>query len=81
MAFKPMCQKCGSWHWPTEDCAKPQHTDERGRFCSFNTVCQRNCTPKERERCAWWANAKDETPQLPLELTPLVSHAKDRDGK
>lgn len=81
MAFKPLCEKCGSYHWPAEDCVIPRHTDERGRFCSFNTVCGRNCTPKEREQCRWWENAKDETPQLPLELTPTVSHAKDDHGK
>ena len=44
--------------------------DDRGRFCSFNTVCGRNCTPVERERCRWWEHAKDEPEQKPLDLTP-----------
>ena len=75
MAFKPLCEKCKSLHWPAEDCIVPQHTDERGRFCSFNTTCGRNCTPRERDRCQWWVNAKDEPEQMPLVLTP-VSHTK-----
>lgn len=62
--------------------SKP-HSDERGRFCSFNTVCGRNCTPKERDYCHWWTHEKDEPQQQPLDLTPPlpVSHAKVKDGK
>lgn len=58
-------------------------SDDRGRFCSFNTLCGRNCTPKERDHCQWWTHAKDEPYQKPLDLTtPIpVSHEKDRDGK
>jgi hypothetical protein len=61
MTFKPRCQKCGHWHWLEDDCIglKPER-DERGRFCSFNTVCGRNCTPDERLKCQWWDNASEE---------------------
>lgn len=57
------------------------HTDERGRFCSFNTACGRKCNPHERQQCLWWMHAKDEPTQKPLDLTPPISHAKDRNGK
>lgn len=52
-------------------------SDERGRFCSFNTVCGRNCTSRERERCQWWDHAKDEPEPIPLNLIPPLSHAKE----
>lgn len=57
-------------------------SDERGRFCSFNTLCGRNCTPKERDCCPWWDHAKDEPAQMPLVFTPPLSHAKgDKNGR
>ena len=80
MAFKPLCQKCGSYHWLTDDCITPPRSDARGRFCSFNTVCGRNCDPMERQRCMWWEHEKDEPEQQPLEFTPPLSHAKDHNG-
>ena len=56
-------------------------SDERGRFCSYNTLCGRNCTPKERDHCRWWAHAKEEPKQMPIEFSSPLSHAKDKDGR
>lgn len=81
MAFKPRCTKCNSWHWPSEGCVTPNHIDERGRFCSFNTVCGRNCTPRERDACRWWENAKDEVSHALCEAAREQNERKDEDGK
>jgi hypothetical protein len=63
-------------HYPEPEKTKPE-SDERGRFCSFNTLCGRKCTSFERDRCYWWLHAPAVPEQQPLELTPPLSHAKD----
>ncbi len=74
------CDLCIDDCYKDQKCARKE--DERGRFCSFNTICGRNCTPTERDRCMWWKHAKDELVQKPLDLMPPLSHAKGRsDGK
>ena len=52
-------------------------SDERGRYCSFNTTCGRKCTPKERDQCQWWTHAAEIPAQQSLEFMPPLSHAKD----
>lgn len=52
-------------HCPSVKEPEPEATvmpkfDEHGRFCSFNTLCGRGCTPKERDSCYYWLHAKDE---------------------